>query len=162
MNKEFQERIDEYLLHADTMSEEEKVRFEKEIEKDAGKKEQLEFTKSVMEAVVSRGEKMKALGKFQKALEKRECQQAEPCSESAEMLPEEHVEKKAGHGKTLLWVAGVAAVIVAGFFIFEMLPTEDSSNGTMRGGDDVFDVSMPADSVEDDSVRTDTATSLNE
>ena len=34
-NNNFQDRIDEYLLHGDTMSEEDKAQFLKEIEEDA-------------------------------------------------------------------------------------------------------------------------------
>ena len=47
MNYNFQDRIDEYLLYGDTMSEEDKAQFLKEIEEDAEKKEQYEFTKNV-------------------------------------------------------------------------------------------------------------------
>ena len=38
-NNNFQDRIDEYLLHCETMSEEDKAQFLKEIEEDAEKKE---------------------------------------------------------------------------------------------------------------------------
>ena len=51
MDNNFQDRIDEYLLHGDAMSEEAKAQFLKEIEEDAEKKEQYEFTKSVKQAV---------------------------------------------------------------------------------------------------------------
>lgn len=53
MNYNFQDRIDEYLLYGDTMSEEDKAQFLKEIEEDAEKKEQYEFTKNVKQAMVS-------------------------------------------------------------------------------------------------------------
>ena len=67
-NNNFQDRIDEYLLHSDTMSEEDKAQFLKEIEEDAEKKEQYEFTKNVKQAMVSRGEKLKAMTEFQKEM----------------------------------------------------------------------------------------------
>ena len=67
-NNNFQDRIDEYLLHSDTMSEEDKAQFLKEIEEDAEKKEQYEFTKNVKQAIVSRGEKLKAMTEFQKEM----------------------------------------------------------------------------------------------
>ena len=67
-NNNFQDRIDEYLLHGDTMSEEDKAQFLKEIEEDDEKKEQYEFTKNVKQAIVSRGEKLKAMIEFQKEM----------------------------------------------------------------------------------------------
>ena len=67
-NNNFQDRIDEYLLHGDTMSEEDKAQLLKEIEEDAEKKEQYEFTKNVKQAIVSRGEKLKAMTEFQKEM----------------------------------------------------------------------------------------------
>ena len=44
MDNNFQDRIDEYLLYEDTMSEEDKAQFLKEIEEDAEKKEQYELS----------------------------------------------------------------------------------------------------------------------
>lgn len=64
-NNNFQDRIDEYLLHGETMSEEDKAQFlkeiEKEIEEDEEKRELYEFTKNVKQAMISRGEKLKAM-----------------------------------------------------------------------------------------------------
>ena len=91
MDNNFQDRIDEYLLHGDAMSEEAKAQFLKEIEEDAEKKEQYEFTKSVRQAVTSRGEKLKAMAEFQK-------------------------EMKRGNRNVWLWVSSAAAVLVVGFF----------------------------------------------
>ena len=90
MDNNFQDRIDEYLLHGDAMSEEAKAQFLKEIEEDAEKKEQYEFTKRVKQAVTSRGEKLKAMAEFQK-------------------------EMKRGNRNVWLWVSSVAAVLVVGF-----------------------------------------------
>ena len=53
-NINFQDRIDEFLLHNDAMSEEDKAQFQKEIEENTEKKKQYEFTKNVKEAMVSR------------------------------------------------------------------------------------------------------------
>ena len=50
-NNNFQDRIDEYLLHGDTMSEEDKAQFLKEIEEDAEKRELYECTKNVKQAM---------------------------------------------------------------------------------------------------------------
>lgn len=67
-NINYQDRIDEYLLHGDTMSEEDKAQFLKEIEEDVEKKKQYEFTRNVKQAMVSRGEKLKAMTEFKKEM----------------------------------------------------------------------------------------------
>ena len=59
MDIQFQDRIDNYLLGR--MSEADKEAFLQEVEQDNEKKEQLEFTRNVKEAVCSREEKLRAL-----------------------------------------------------------------------------------------------------
>lgn len=132
-NNNFQDRIDEYLLHGDTMSEEDKAQFLKEIEEDAEKKEQYEFTKNVKQAMVSRGEKLKAMTEFQKEM------------------------KSHHHRKTWLWISSIAAVLVIGFFAINPLFVENSPTDNVRGDEnDVFDMPVPTDSINNDSISTDT------
>ena len=132
-NINFQDRIDEYLLHDETMSEEEKVQFLKEIEEDAEKKEQYEFTKNVKQAMVSREEKLKAMTEFQKEM------------------------KSHHHRKTWLWISSIAAVLVIGFFAINQLFVENSPTDNVRGDEnDVFDMTVPTDSINNDSISTDT------
>lgn len=132
-NNNFHDRIDEYLLHGDTMSEEDKAHFLKEIEEDAEKKEQYEFTKNVKQAMVSRGEKLKAMTEFQKEM------------------------KSHHHRKTWLWISSVAAVLVIGFFAINPLFVENSPTDNVRGDEnDVFDMTAPTDSISNDSISTDT------
>ena len=132
-NNNFQDRIDEYLLHGDTMSEEDKAQFLKEIEEDAEKKEQYEFTKNVKQAMVSRGEKLKAMTEFQKEI------------------------KSHHHRKTWLWISSIAAVLVVGFFAINPLFVENSPTDNVRGDEnDVFDMTAPTDSISNDSISTDT------
>ena len=132
-NNNFQDRIDEYLLHSDTMSEEDKAQFLKEIEEDAEKKEQYEFTKNVKQAIVSRGEKLKAMTEFQKEM------------------------KSHHHRKTWLWISSVAAVLVIGFFAINPLFVENSPTDNVRGDEnEVFDMTAPTDSISNDSISTDT------
>ena len=132
-NNNFQDRIDEYLLHGDTMSKEDKAQFLKEIEEDAEKKEQYEFTNNVKQAMVSRGEKLKAMTEFQKEM------------------------KSHHHRKTWLWISSVAAVLVIGFFAINPLFVENSPTDNVRGDEnDVFDMSAPTDSISNDSISTDT------
>ena len=132
-NNNFQDRIDEYLLHGDAMSEEDKAQFLKEIEEDAEKKEQYEFTKNVKQAMVSRGEKLKAMTEFQKEM------------------------KSHHHRKTWLWISSIAAVLVIGFFAINPLFVENSPTDNVRGDEnDVFDMTVPTDSINNDSISTDT------
>ena len=137
-NNNFQDRIDEYLLHGDTMSEEDKAQFLKEIEEDAEKKEQYDFTKDVKQAMVSRGEKLKAMTEFQKEM------------------------KSHHHRKTWLWISSIAAILVVGFFAINPLLVETSSHDNVRGDEnDVFEMTAPADSIDTDSISSDTITSLH-
>lgn len=132
-NINFQDRIDEYLLHGETMSEEDKAQFLKEIEEDAEKMEQYEFTKNVRQAMVSRGEKLKAMTEFQKEM------------------------KSHHHRKTWLWISSIAAVLVVGFFAINPLFVENSPTDNVRGDEnDVFDMTAPTDSISNDSISTDT------
>ena len=132
-NINFQDRIDEYLLHGETMSEEDKAQFLKEIEEDAEKKEQYEFTKNVKLAMVSREEKLKAMTEFQKEM------------------------KSHHHRKTWLWISSIAAVLVVGFFAINPLFVENSPTDNVRGDEnDVFDMTAPTDSISNDSISTDT------
>ena len=132
-NINFQDRIDEFLLHNDAMSEEDKAQFQKEIEEDAEKKEQYEFTKNVKQVMISRGEKLKAMTEFQK-------------------------EMKHSNRKTWLWISSIAAVLVIGFFAINPLFMEkNSSTDNVRGDEnDVFDMTVPTDSINNDSISTDT------
>ena len=137
MDNNFQDRIDEYLLHEDTMSEEAKAQFQKEIEENTEKKKQYEFTKNVKQAMISRGEKLKAMTEFQK-------------------------EMKRSNRKTWLWISSIAAILVVGFFAINPLLVETSSHDNVRGDEnDVFELTAPADSIDTDSISTDTITSLH-
>ena len=137
MDNNFQDRIDEYLLHGDSLSEEAKAQFLKEIEEDEEKRELYEFTKNVKQAMISRGEKLKAMTEFQK-------------------------EMKRSNRKTWLWISSIAAILVVGFFAINPLLVETSSHDNVRGDEnDVFDMTAPADSIDTDSISTDTITSLH-
>ena len=137
MDNNFQDRIDEYLLHGDSLSEEAKAQFLKEIEEDEEKRELYEFTKNVKQAMISRGEKLKAMTEFQK-------------------------EMKRSNRKTWLWISSIAAILVVGFFAINPLLVETSSHDNVRGDEnDVFEMTAPADSIDTDSISSDTITSLH-
>ena len=132
MGNNFQDRIDEYLLHGNKMSEEAKAQFLKEIEEDTEKKEQYELTKNVRMAIKSRGEKLKAMTEFQK-------------------------EMKRSSRKSWLWISSIAAVMVGGFFAINPLFVENSPTDNVRGDEnDVFDMTVPTDSINNDSISIDT------
>ena len=138
MDNNFQDRIDEYLLYGDSLSEEAKAQFQKEIEEDEEKRELYEFTKNVKQAMISRGEKLKAMTEFQKEM------------------------KSHHHRKTWLWISSIAAVLVIGFFAINPLLVETSSHDNVRGDEnDVFELTAPADSIDTDSISSDTITSLH-
>ena len=133
MDNNFQDRIDEYLLHNDAMSEEDKAQFLKEIEDDVEKREQYEFTKNVKQVMVSRGEKLKAMTEFQKEM------------------------KSHHHRKTWLWISSIAAILIVGLFAINPLLVETSSHDNVRGDEnDVFEMTVPTDSINNDSISTDT------
>ena len=137
MDNNFQDRIDEYLLYGDSLSEEAKAQFQTEIEEDEEKRELYEFTKNVKQAMISRGEKLKAMTEFQK-------------------------EMKRSNRKTWLWISSIAAILVVGFFAINPLLVEISSHDNVRGDEnDVFELTAPADSIDTDSISTDTITSLH-
>lgn len=132
MDNNFQDRIDEYLLHEDTMSEEAKAQFLKEIEENTEKKKQYKFTKNVKEALKSRGDKLKAMTEFQKGI-------------------------KHGRRKSWLWISSIAAILVIGFLAINPLFVENSPTDNVRGDEnDVFDMTVPTDSINNDSISTDT------
>lgn len=132
MDKDFQDRIDEYLVGGNKMSEEEKVEFLKEAKENDEKKEQLEFTRTVIKAIVSRGEKLKDMAEFEKEI------------------------RKTKQKNMLLWISGIAATLLVGFFTITTQYSFESTNDNMRGDDDVFKISSPTDSIKNDSIKADT------
>jgi len=132
MDNNFQDRIDEYLLHEDTMSEEAKAQFLKEIEENTEKKKQYEFTKNVKEALKSRGDKLKAMTEFQKGI-------------------------KHGRRKSWLWISSIAAILIVGYFAINPQFVENTLPGNVRGDEnDVFDMTAPTGSISNDSISKDT------
>lgn len=82
---------------------------------------------------MSRGEKLKAMTEFKKEM------------------------KSHYHRKTWLWISSIAAILVVGFFAINPLLVETSSHDNVRGDEnDVFDMTAPTDSINNDSISTDT------
>ena len=161
MDNNFQDRIDEYLLHGDNMSEEAKAQFLKEIEEDADKKEQYELTKNIKKALKSRGDKLKAMAEFQEEYEAQDEMRIKACScPRPEYRVAEDIKivgHKSNFRKKLVWFSGIAAILVIGFFAIKPLFVDEFTNGNVRGEEnDVFEMEVPADSSATDSISTDT------
>lgn len=158
MDKDFQDRIDEYLLRGNKMSEEDRAQFLKEIEEDAEKKAQYEFTKNVKEAFVSRGDKLKAMADFQKEYETQDDMRIKACacSEYTVAIDRRIVEHKSNFRKKLVWFSSIAAVLVVGFFAINSMFVYETPNDNVRGDDNVFKIMKPNDSVKSDTVAVDT------
>lgn len=164
MDIKFQDRIDDYLLNR--MNDADRENFLQEVEQNEEKKEQLEFTKSVKDSVCSREEKLRALAQLQQQYETErkaavlrstgtECAQC--CEAAPTMAKEKTVQSKR---RMWLWISGIAAVFVVGFFaISPMFMYESSPNSDnmpmeqMRGGDDVFDCPDSTDGADNDTIK---------
>ena len=163
MDEKFQDRIDNYLLNR--MNDVEKKEFLREVEQDEEKKDQLEFTQNVKDSIRSREEKLQALKQFQRQYEHERriaayratgTERAACCRPAPEVAATEPVRSKK---KIWLWISGVAAVLVIGFFAIKPMFDYESSpnyNGApmeqMRGGDEVFSPA-PADSTGNDTIK---------
>lgn len=133
MDKKFQDRIDEYLLHGDMMSDEDKAQLLLEIEKDKDKREQYELTKNVKDAITSRVEKLEAMETFQQQYD------SEHSAAATEMR------KVSSSGRKWSWVSWIAALLVIGFFAIGMYfmkgkdaSPQSSPTERMRGDDEIF------------------------
>lgn len=174
MDERFQDKIDDYLLGR--MDEAEKEGFLHEVEQDPEKKEQLEFTRTVKDSIVSREEKLRALAQFRYEYESMRHPAAMGCDTCSFSLSQRTASSKATEEaaqpkkkRTWWWVTGVAAVLAAGFFALR--PTFQSSSPKdgapmerLRGGDDVFCPAL-ADSTDSDKIKikeTEKDTTTNE
>ena len=120
MKKDFQDRIDEYVLGR--MIDEEKAQFETEVSNDESISEQLEFTRNVKGAISSREEKKSKL-KIMKRMYDRKHQQVAASmratgTDDCQYTPApQYVEEKKPSRRIWWWVSGIAAVLVIGLFV---------------------------------------------
>lgn len=91
MKIEYQDRIDDYLLKR--MSDEERNSFEADLIDNAELKEQLAYTEVIQNATRSRNEKLTKMKEWQAG------------------------NGQHSSGRRLYWLTGIAAVIIAGFFV---------------------------------------------
>lgn len=165
MKKDFQDRIDDYIFGR--MSDEEVAQFETEVNQDASKKEQLEFTQNVKNAISSREDKMAKLKMMQRMYDREHQQVAASMratgTDDCQYSPApQNVKEKKPSKRIWWWASGIAALLVVGLFVFKPL-IEPSFGGISPemirdGGDEIFDTDTPikADSIENDTIKIDT------
>lgn len=145
MDKDFQDRIDRFLLHGSEMTKEERAAFLGEIENDEEKKAQYQFTIMVRDAMRSRMSKLEAM----KVMEKRGVMGREANMPCAACPPPA---KEPRRNKRWYFLGGIAALFVVGFFV-TMMFVNNGVEDVMRGSGDQFDGTMPAavDSLDNDT-----------
>lgn len=96
MDIRFQDIIDEYLLHGDRMSPEEREQFLGEVGQNAEKSEQLEFTENVMNVIRSREEKLRELSDMEEiyGLERAGVAMSAMCACPPSGIPEEDISEQ--------------------------------------------------------------------
>ncbi|MBE6303605.1 MAG: hypothetical protein E7089_06685 [Bacteroidales bacterium] len=164
MMKDFQDKIDEYIL--DKMPSEERVQFEAEIGKDKAKREQLEFTRNVKNAISSREEKLEMMKMMQKKYDREHRRMRRTGTDACYTSAPVYAEKKLSR-KILWWISGIAALLVIGLFIVNPFVYNsilmDSNTDKIRGEEnDIFDTTPPTtppvtkDSTANDTIQHDT------
>lgn len=163
MRKDFQDRIDDYILNR--MSVEENIQFEAEVNQDESKKEELEFTRNVKSAISSRQSKLTELRKMKMTYEK---EQEQLLGQTACVLCDSETERGFTNKKTTKrfwgwWGVGIAASLLVGLFVinpFKYNPTSTApSSGVMlNDADFVFGAKKAVDnkSMVHDTILSDT------
>ena len=170
MKKDFQDRIDEYILGR--MTDEEKAQFEAEVNQDESKRGQLEFTRNVKCAISSREDKMAKLKMMQRMYDRKHQQvatsmRATGTDDCQYTSAPQYVEEKKPSKRIWWWASGIAAVIVIGLFVVNPFVSDTlqtpsgfspsfkgSPNEMIRGDEnDVFDMETP---ILNDSIKNDT------
>lgn len=157
MDINFQDRIDEYLLHPDRLSEEEKSQFLSELDANPEKRVQFELTCNVRQAVTSRAKKKSRMEEMQGMYGQACPHTAASCQDVEEDRPD------APRRKRWLWLSGIAAAVVLGFFVARLVPGSSSSDDGLRGDDQVFDgtpseghsSALPGDTLSADTIGFD-------
>lgn len=105
MNIKFQDKIDRFILHGDTMSQEEKEIFFKEIESDTEKKEQYEIILNIKKAIASREAKLALMYEFKKQYKNEK--------------KSEYNSRKVISKKWILTSTSIAAILCIGIFMIK-------------------------------------------
>lgn len=159
MNINNQDRIDNYLLNR--MSDEERKAFEADVAKDTHLKEQMTFTKNVMNAIKSRNEKLAMIKEWQNDyVWKSETDEIDSAIEShisdrnnynRPSIKDSQKAHYSSKKQILYWASGIAAVVIAGFFLFHNLYMTETKNEfstlpmgitNLRAGSDYSDIEL--------------------
>lgn len=138
MKIDYQDRIDEYLLNR--MTDEERSTFEQDVNHDEELLDQLSFTKDVQQIVIRRNEMLDKMLQWEEEdmLEDGDAEVAEyratgsgynycPAPLREEKRPIAHSSSR----RVIYWLSGIAAVFVAGFFLFQNLYVNDTADNYM-------------------------------
>ena len=153
MKQEYQDQIDKYVL--DQMDDTEKTEFEQEAAQNAELQEQLQFTQDVASATKSREEKLAKMEDWRDDYifeDERRVAAANyrPTGSGYDACPSPSTEQtfskpRSSGKKALYWISGIAAILIAGFFLVNNLFVMESGNpanslpyeyDNMRGGTD--------------------------
>ncbi len=164
MKKDFQDRIDEYILGR--MSDEEKTQFETEVNQDPSKKEQLEFTKNVKSAITSREDKLTRMKTMKQMYDSEHLQAGISAkatgTDDRAYAPAPQNSPKKSSKRIWWWASGVAAVLVIALFVVNPFKYKSSNIGSspseiLRGEDnEVFNMETPVlnDSTVSDTIQS--------
>ena len=129
MKFDYQEKIDDYLLNR--LPDEERLAFEKEIGENAELREQLEYTRSIREAITSRSEMLAAMREWENDYQWE--------NERAAVAHAVNEAPRPAKKRLVYWISGVAAVLVVGLFLL-LRPTNPNPDvilgDSFRGGRD--------------------------
>ena len=168
MDKDFQDKIDEYVLGR--MSAEERQELEKEICLDDEKREQLRFTQNVKSAIDSRQEKLRRMEEMRRRHSISAATGTDGCCPDIRTFAPAP-RKKPSLRRIWLWASSIAAVLIVGYLVIKPFGDEfiapsfnDTPSGTMRGEEeDIFDGDFKplyGDSVKKDTTDFDTIKNL--
>lgn len=147
MNRDLQDRIDDYILNR--MSAEERAAFEKELSQSEAMQQQFNFTKNLKSAITSRESKLSAVNTMRQQRDKQSTMTSLPLRST----------RRTRH--IVAWASAIAAVLVVGLFVVTPLLVEntdfvDNGGDVMRGqGDDLFEMVPEVDietTIEEDSL----------
>lgn len=155
MDKDFQDLIDRFLLHPDSMPNEEKQHFMQEVASDPKKREQYHFTRLLKDTISQREEKLKFLHRLKRmelevaALQPACCacpppppatkpkrQAAALKAKPQTQQPQQPARRIASRHNKLMWGGGIAAALGMGFM---------GLNHYMADMDSAADIAAPAD-----------------
>ena len=128
MNQNYQDKIDQYLLGQ--MTEDSRLAFEKDMEKDTELREQFEFTKDVKKVITDRNRRLEQIREWEQDYKNKRI-----------------VVKR----QYIYWLSGIAAIFIVGFFLitpFNFDESEEMSNpvpmskGSLRCGGSEYNSSI--------------------